>query len=786
MSRRPSLINSINQIIADINYKITRKLGEGMFSIVKMATHSLTGEKVAIKVLEKTRISKIEDKERINREMAIMKKLHHYNIVKLYQIVENKLTIYLIQEHVQGKEFMEYLTKKGKLVESEACKFYHQIISGLDYLHRCGIAHRDFKPENILLTNDNTILKIIDFGLGNTYKKNQLLRTACGSPCYAPPEMIQEKSYDGTLSDIWSSGIILYLMLCGHLPFYHEKNEVMYKQILSGKFDLPKHLSDEAKDLLKKILEVDPKKRLNFEGIKAHPWFNIIDKNYLMHKGVNINEDVIPIDDEIIRKMELIGFNKMEVKFMLLKNYHNRITTVYELFLKQKVEKGQKSIADLNSDLFDQYINDKSNKISTYGSLESVLRDRIFEGNKSISILPNYFEDKYEDNIDNIIVGDNGSVIERLIKAGRFTYDEENMCLNRVTNTNKPIKKEIKKENEGESKFKTLTQMNGNIQPKKFVKIYASNTINEISEERETERNEEKKERVKFKDKDTEEKKHKVKFFNPKEFEEKKQKVKFKEKEMEEKKEEKKEKNKIKTIKFFKKVTKKKEEPENINVNEEIDGENNDWYKEVEAMVTGEKKKATKPKNNVKNEPVLKKSSSAVRKRKKDKDEEIKNGLNNEDPSFQRLILSTSQLKRTPKKQKKTEDKKADNMNSNKAHNVRGIIIKSSITKNLINEVKNKKLKNQHKHQHESAKNIKIKKSDKKIQDLNGYFFSDDNDSAHNHFYDTQSVRTSQYMSQYMNIKKKPVKPDKKKSNTKCSENNIGSKRIQSCTKRKK
>jgi hypothetical protein len=233
-------------------------------------------------------------------------------------------------------------------------------------------------------------------------------------------------------------------------------------------------------------------------------------------------------------------------------------------------------------------------------------------------------------------------------------------------------------------------------------------------------------------------------------------------------------------------VTKKKEEPENINVNEEIDGENNDWYKEVEAMVTGEKKKATKPKNNVKNEPVLKKSSSAVRKRKKDKDEEIKNGLNNEDPNFQRLILSTSQLKRTPKKQKKAEDKKPDNMNSNKAHNVRGIIIKSSITKNLINEVKNKKLKNQHKHQHESAKNIKIKKSDKKIQDLNGYFFSDDNDSAHNHFYDTQSVRTSQYMSQYMNIKKKPVKPDKKKSNTKCSENNIGSKRIQSCTKRKK
>ena len=210
MSRRSSIItNSINKTIADIKYKVTRKLGEGMFSTVKLATHSLTGEKVAIKILEKTRISKVEDKERINREMAIMKKLNHFNIVKLYQIVENKLTIYLIHEHVEGKEFMEYLTKKGKLKENEACKFYHQIISGLEYLHQCGIAHRDFKPENILMSNDNTILKIIDFGLSNTYKNNQLLKTACGSPCYAPPEMIQEQSYNGALSDIWSSGIIL-------------------------------------------------------------------------------------------------------------------------------------------------------------------------------------------------------------------------------------------------------------------------------------------------------------------------------------------------------------------------------------------------------------------------------------------------------------------------------------------------------------------------------------------------------------------------------------------------
>ena len=275
-----NLINSINTRISEIHFKVTRKLGEGMFSTVKLATHSLTEEQVAIKILEKTRITKLEDKERIYREISIMKKLHHFNIAKLYQVVENKLDIYLIQEHIPGKEFMEYLTKKGKLGETEACKFYHQIISGLEYIHQCGIAHRDFKPENILITNDNTILKIIDFGLSNTYKDKELLKTACGSPCYAPPEMIKEEKYNGALTDIWSSGIILYLMLCGKLPFYHEENDIMYEKILSGKFELPDHLSDKAKDILTKILEVDPKKRFNFEQIKEHPWFNIIDKKF--------------------------------------------------------------------------------------------------------------------------------------------------------------------------------------------------------------------------------------------------------------------------------------------------------------------------------------------------------------------------------------------------------------------------------------------------------------------------------------------------------------------------
>ena len=660
-------INSINQKIAEIHYKVNKKLGEGMFSTVKLATHSLTGEQVAIKILEKTRISKIEDKERINREISIMKRLYHINIAKLYQVVENKLTIYLIQEHVPGKEFMDYLTKKGKLKEVEACKFYHQIISGLEYIHECGIAHRDFKPENILLTNDNTILKIIDFGLGNVYKNNQLLKTACGSPCYAPPEMIKEQSYNPALSDIWSSGIILYLMLCGKLPFYHEENEIMYEQILSGKFELPNYLSDNAKDILKKIIEIDPKKRMNFKEIKAHPWFNIIEKDYMIHKGVNINEDIIPIDEEIITNMEKIGFNKMEIRYSLIKNFHNKVTTVYDLLLKQKISNGKKSIGDLCSDLFDEYINDKKNKITFYGSLESTLKNRICDDNKKLNLLPNYFEDKYDDNNDDIIVGDNGSVIERLIKAGRFTYDEENMCLNRVTNNNKPIsKKENRKENnDGDSKFKTISQMKTN-RPKKIQKKKTSDSIeikdnhidNKIKNQKEA---------------------HKLGVGL---------KNKFKSQKIEEK--------------HFRKNSIKKEEKKGK--------EDDDWYKEVEAMITEEAK-------------LSKQKSSSVARRKK-RNEEIKNPtIYEENSNLNRMVFSNDDLK-VAKTLKKVKNDINHDKKKSKFYNNENILKSSKTVYGNGNNTKGKRVMSSKLNTAKDLpKNIKTaRKSDKKIDEINDYF----------------------------------------------------------------
>ena len=282
--------------------------------------------------------------------------------------------------------------------------------------------------------------------------------------------MIKEEDYDGSLADIWSAGVILYLMLCGKLPFYDDDNQILYDKILEGKYETPDHLSKDVLDLLSKILEIDPKKRINFEGIKSHPWFSLIDKRYLMHKGINVNEDIIPIDEEILQKMEKLGINnKVEIRYNILKNYHNKITTIYDLLLKQKIDNNKKSVSDLNSDLYDEYINDKKNKIIFYGNVENMLKNRIEDNQKISDNIPNWPENKYDENNENVVVGDSGSVIERLIKAGKFTYDEENMCVNKVVKTKNLNSRNNNDDIDGDSKFKTISSMN--IEKNKFRKI---------------------------------------------------------------------------------------------------------------------------------------------------------------------------------------------------------------------------------------------------------------------------------------------------------------------------
>lgn len=199
-------------IFDSFSYFLGKSIGKGTFGKVKKGIHVKTNEKVAIKILEKDKIQDVADVERVAREIHILKIVRHPNVIQMYEIIETQKQLYLIMEYAEGGELFDYIVSKKRLDENEASKIYQQIIGGIEYISKLGIVHRDLKPENLLLDYHNNI-KIVDFGLSNTFKKGELLKTACGSPCYAAPEMIEGKEYHGTNADVWSSGVILFAMI---------------------------------------------------------------------------------------------------------------------------------------------------------------------------------------------------------------------------------------------------------------------------------------------------------------------------------------------------------------------------------------------------------------------------------------------------------------------------------------------------------------------------------------------------------------------------------------------
>ena len=175
-------------------------MGEGTFGKVRLGTHILTGEKVAVKVLEKSKIKDKKDVERISREIKILKKLHHPNVVQIYEIIETERDLYLVMEFASGGELFELIVQNQRLKEKTASKHFQELVAGVHYIHKLGICHRDLKPENLLVDFDGQ-LKVVDFGLSNMYEMGQTLKTACGSPCYAAPEVRSAISCPNSLID---------------------------------------------------------------------------------------------------------------------------------------------------------------------------------------------------------------------------------------------------------------------------------------------------------------------------------------------------------------------------------------------------------------------------------------------------------------------------------------------------------------------------------------------------------------------------------------------------------
>ncbi|XP_060093009.1 maternal embryonic leucine zipper kinase [Heteronotia binoei] len=252
-------------------YEICETVGTGGFAKVKLACHRLTGEQVAVKIMDKSALG--GDLPRVKTEIEAMKSLSHQHICRLYQVIETPEKIFMVLEYCPGGELFDYIIAKDRLTEEEARIFFRQIVSAMAYVHNHGYAHRDLKPENLLIDAERN-LKLIDFGLCAKPKGglDYHLNTCCGSPAYAAPELIQGKAYIGSEADIWSMGVLLYALLCGFLPFDDDNVMALYKKIVRGKYEVPKWLSPGSVLLLHQMLQVDPKRRITVKHLLNHPW----------------------------------------------------------------------------------------------------------------------------------------------------------------------------------------------------------------------------------------------------------------------------------------------------------------------------------------------------------------------------------------------------------------------------------------------------------------------------------------------------------------------------------
>ena len=345
------------------DYILNEAIVEGSNSQIFQATHIPTGEKVAIKVLNKIKLnSQPELKKKAEKEMTILKKMFHKNIIKLFEIMETSQRLYLVIEFCEGGDLYNYISTRGHLSERQSCKFFHEIIEALSYLHSQQIAHRDIKPENFLLdTSGKSIsLKLIDFGISSNYKGN-LLETSCGTSAFAAPEMYVGGQYNGLLCDIWSSGIVLYAMLFGYLPFGDENEINNIKNIVSGNYEIPEEASDDLRDLLTHIIEVEPDKRYNLDQIKSHKWYNSVKAESI--PGLIIDKYKIPVDERIVSVCEAYGFEKDKITESVSENYYDNNTSIYYIILNKFIRERYDSISDMFSQDFLDYLNDPKNLI---------------------------------------------------------------------------------------------------------------------------------------------------------------------------------------------------------------------------------------------------------------------------------------------------------------------------------------------------------------------------------------------------------------------------------------
>uniref|UniRef100_A0AAY4D6D9 Protein kinase domain-containing protein n=1 Tax=Denticeps clupeoides TaxID=299321 RepID=A0AAY4D6D9_9TELE len=323
-------------------YRLEKTLGKGQTGLVKLGVHCVTCQKVAIKIVNREKLSE-SVLMKVEREIAILKLIEHPHVLKLHEVYENKKYLYLVLEHVSGGELFDYLVKKGRLTPKESRKFFRQIISALDFCHSHSICHRDLKPENLLLDEKNNI-RVADFGMASLQVGDSLLETSCGSPHYASPEVIRGEKYDGRKADVWSCGVILFALLVGALPFDDDNLRNLLEKVKLGVFHMPHFIPPDCQNLLRGMIEVDANKRLTLEQIQKHTWYlagkNESEPEQPQQRKVAMRtlpalEDM---DPDVLESMHSLGCFRDKNKLIndLLSDYDNQEKMIYFLLLDRK------------------------------------------------------------------------------------------------------------------------------------------------------------------------------------------------------------------------------------------------------------------------------------------------------------------------------------------------------------------------------------------------------------------------------------------------------------------
>ncbi|XP_008825602.1 serine/threonine-protein kinase SIK1 [Nannospalax galili] len=321
-------------------YDVERTLGKGNFAVVKLARHRVTKTQVAIKIIDKTRLDS-SNLEKIYREVQLMKLLNHPHIIKLYQVMETKDMLYIVTEFAKNGEMFDYLTSNGHLSENEARKKFWQILSAVEYCHNHHIVHRDLKTENLLL-DSNMDIKLADFGFGNFYKPGEPLSTWCGSPPYAAPEVFEGREYEGPQLDIWSLGVVLYVLVCGSLPFDGPNLPTLRQRVLEGRFRIPFFMSQDCEMLIRRMLVVDPAKRITIAQIRQHRWMqadpSLLQQDDPTFSMQGYTSNLGDYNEQVLGIMQALGIDRQRTVESLQNSSYNHFAAIYYLLLERLKE----------------------------------------------------------------------------------------------------------------------------------------------------------------------------------------------------------------------------------------------------------------------------------------------------------------------------------------------------------------------------------------------------------------------------------------------------------------